>query len=107
MSNVASRVPDFESEQRLAELRRKASAGEPLTQPGAVPLGAPFPQTVPAEGYYGIPLLKQPQWKKEVPLYFFTGGAAGAAAVVAAVARNMGGERELVRSARCVAALGG
>jgi Polysulphide reductase, NrfD len=107
MSNVASRIPDFESEQRLAEIRRKASAGEPLPEAGTVPVGAPFPQATPAAGYYGIPLLKQPQWKKEVPLYFFAGGAAGAAAVVAAVARNLGGERELVRSARWVAALGG
>lgn len=106
MSNVASRIPDFESEQRLAEIRRKASAGVPLTEPGATPANAPFPSATPA-GYHGIPLLKQPQWKKEVPLYFFTGGAAGAAAVVAAVARNMGGESELVRSARWVAALGG
>ena len=106
MSNVASRIPDFESERRLSELRRKASAGETLSEKGAVPVSALFPQAVPG-GYHRIPLLKQPQWKKEVPLYLFTGGAAGAAAVVAAVASNMSGDRDLIRNARWVAAAGG
>ena len=62
-----------------------------------------------ATGYYGRPLLKEPTWTWEVPLYFFVGGAAGAAAVVGAAARAIAGdeERALVRDARWVAALGG
>jgi len=62
-----------------------------------------------ATGYYGRPLLKEPTWTWEVPLYFFVGGAAGAAAVVAAAARALAGdgETELVRDARWLAALGG
>jgi hypothetical protein len=60
----------------------------------------------PETGYYGIPLLKPPPWKPEVPLYFFVGGAAGAAAVIGAIAHYTGADRTLVRDARWIAALG-
>ena len=106
MSHLPNRIPDIESENRLAEIRRKASQAEPLPQ-GVVPIGAPFPAPQAEKGYHGIPLLKEPQWTKEVPLYFFLGGAAGAAALVASVAQSIGQDQELVRSARWVAALGG
>lgn len=106
MSHLPNRIPDIESEKRLAEIRRKASQAEPLTR-GVVPVGAPFPPSIPDAGYYDIPLLKEPQWTHEVPLYFFLGGAAGAAALVASVAKTMNHEADLVRSARWVATLGG
>jgi len=106
VSHLPSRIPDIESERRLAEIRRKASEAEPLTR-GVVPVGAPFPPSMPDAGYYDIPLLKEPQWTHEVPLYFFLGGAAGAAALVATVAKAMNHNADLVRSARWVAALGG
>jgi formate-dependent nitrite reductase membrane component NrfD len=105
MSNP-NRVPDFASESRLAEIRRKASQAEPLAK-GVVPMGSPFPPPPPENGYYGIPLLKEPQWMQEIPLYFFVGGAAGASAVIASAAQVMGQDRDLVHSARWVAALGG
>ena len=60
----------------------------------------------PETGYYGIPLLKQPSWTWEIPLYFFVGGAAGAAAVVGAIADYTGADRKLVRDARWIAAAG-
>jgi hypothetical protein len=60
----------------------------------------------PETGYYGIPLLKEPSWTWEVPLYFFVGGAAGAAAVVGAIASYAGADRKLVRDARWIAAAG-
>ncbi|PYX13067.1 MAG: polysulfide reductase [Acidobacteria bacterium] len=60
----------------------------------------------PETGYYGIPLLKEPAWTWEVPLYFFVGGAAGAAAVVGAIADYTGADRKLVRDARWIAAAG-
>jgi hypothetical protein len=60
----------------------------------------------PENGYYGVPLLKEPQWKPEVPLYLFAGGAAGASAVIANMANLIGQDRELVRSARWMAAGG-
>jgi hypothetical protein len=57
-------------------------------------------------GYYGVPLLKEPSWSWEVPLYFFVGGAAGAAAVVGAIANYTGADRRIVRDARWIAAAG-
>jgi formate-dependent nitrite reductase membrane component NrfD len=60
----------------------------------------------PQTGYYGIPLLKEPAWTWEIPLYFFVGGASGAAAVVGAIADYTGAERKLVRDARWIAAAG-
>ncbi len=89
-------------------------AGSPMPAAGVVPAGSEdgagardTPSA--ATGYYGRPLLKEPTWTWEVPLYFFVGGAAGAAAVVGAAARALGDddEGELVRDARWVAALGG
>jgi hypothetical protein len=61
---------------------------------------------LPETGYYGIPLLKEPQWTREIPLYFFVGGAAGAAAVVGAIANYTGADQKLVRDARWIAAAG-
>jgi formate-dependent nitrite reductase membrane component NrfD len=70
------------------------------------PSGAPFPQASPQTGYYQIPLLKEPPWTWEIPLYFFVGGAAGAAGVIGAIADYTGADRELVRHARWIAAAG-
>ena len=102
----AGRVPDAGSELRLAELRREAETKGSVAAAGIRPAGAPFPQASPDTGYYGIPLLKQPSWTWEIPLYFFVGGAAGAAAVVGAVANYTGADRKLVRDARWIAAAG-
>ena len=112
MSDLAHRTPDAESERKLIEIRRQAEEGNLPSTQGVQPVGAPFPQLVPdaqaaaEKGYYGIPLLKEPQWTNEVPLYFFAGGAAGAAAVVASMAKYFAGAQELARSARWVAAVG-
>jgi len=46
--------------------------------------------------YYGRPVIKPPVWQWEIPVYFFTGGLAGAAAVLSAGAR-LGGNRVLAR----------
>jgi hypothetical protein len=40
--------------------------------------------------YYGRPVVKPPVWKPEIPLYFFSGGLAGASAVLAAAATFAG-----------------
>ena len=116
------RHPDATSEQRLDELRERAAVEGVVRAPGVRAAGGPMPLADAAEaaagngdgasgstGYYGRPLLKEPTWTWEVPLYFFVGGAAGAAAVVGATARAVasGDEADLVRDARWVAALGG
>jgi hypothetical protein len=92
-------------ERRLDEIRREAERGT-LSIVGVRPPGAPFPQASPEEGYYRIPLLKEPPWTWEIPLYFFMGGAAGAAGVIGAIARYTGADRKLVRDARWIAVAG-
>jgi hypothetical protein len=99
-------VPNADSESRLAQLRDEARQRGTVEGKGIRPAGAPFPQASPQAGYYGIPLLKAPQWSWEIPVYFFVGGAAGAAAVIAQAARLTGGKTELVRDAQTLAAVG-
>jgi formate-dependent nitrite reductase membrane component NrfD len=57
------------------------------------------------QSYYGRPILKPPVWKPHVPLYFFTGGLAGASSVLAFGARVTGNHR-LARAALLAAAGG-
>jgi hypothetical protein len=95
-----------EKEVRLDALREEALSDGKVGAAGIRPEGAPFPVANAENGYYGRPLLKQPPWKPEVPLYFFVGGAAGASAVVGAAARISGSGDELVRDARWIAAVG-
>ncbi|MGA9510990.1 MAG: NrfD/PsrC family molybdoenzyme membrane anchor subunit [Candidatus Sulfotelmatobacter sp.] len=97
---------DLNREQRLEEIRQTAEQQGELQLVGARPPGAPFPQATPENGYYEIPLLKQPPWTWEIPLYFFVGGAAGAAGVIGAIADYTGADRELVKHARWIAAAG-
>ena len=109
MSNPLS-APDLSSdlsrEQRLEQIRHQAEQQRRLQVVGQRPAGAPFPQASPENGYYQIPLLKQPPWTWEIPLYLFVGGAAGAAAVIGAIADYTGADRRLVRDARWIAAAG-
>jgi hypothetical protein len=97
---------EFEKEQRLSEIRREAGDHGKVEAPGIRPPGAPFPVASPETGYYGMPLLKEPPWTWEIPLYFFVGGAAGASAVIGAIANYTGADRKLVRDARWIAAAG-
>ena len=96
----------LQRERRLEEIRREAEQRGQLQVVGARPAGAPFPQASPENGYYQIPLLKEPPWTWEIPLYFFVGGAAGASAVIAAIADYTGADRQLVQHARWIAAAG-
>lgn len=100
------RAPDRATEKRLAEIRAEAEAKGHVDAKGIRPAGSPFPAATAQTGYYGLPLLKQPVWTWEIPLYFFVGGAAGAAAVIGAAARAGGASPRLVRDARWVAAIG-
>ncbi len=93
-------------EQRLGEIRREAESQGLVKSRGIRPAGAPFPMASPDTGYYGIPLLKEPSWTWEIPLYFFVGGASGAAAVIGSIADYTGADRELVKHARWIAAAG-
>ncbi len=107
LPELPGRVPDSQSESRLSAIRHEAAQSGVVSGKGVAPQGSPFPQASPTTGYYGVPLLKEPQWKPEVPIYFFVGGAAGASAVIANMANWLSDDRELVRSARWMAAGGG
>ena len=91
------------TEARLVELREEAMRRGKVGGLGIHPPGAPFPQASPQTGYYGVPLLKQPEWTWQVPLYFFVGGAAGSAGVVGAVADWVGDDYHLAKDARWLA----
>jgi hypothetical protein len=97
------RIPDAASEGQLLEIRREAEKRGIVSGRGIRPAGAPFPQASVETGYYGIHLLKEPQWTPEIPLYFFVGGAAGSAAVIGAMAEWLGKDRELAQHARWLA----
>jgi hypothetical protein len=99
-------IPDAPREARLLSIRREAEKKGRLVEQGVRPEGAPFPKASPETGYYGIPLLKEPQWTWQVPVYFFAGGAAGAAALIGALAKLTGKDERLARDARLVAAGG-
>lgn len=99
----AQRMPDAASEARLLEIRRQGETRGRVEAAGVTPIGAPFPKASPETGYYGIPLLKEPQWKPTIPLYFFVGGAAGSSAVIAAFADWLGHDPKLAQTARWVA----
>lgn len=106
MSQASPLSEHLTREQRLDEIRLEAERRGRLQVVAPHPPGAPFPQASPEHGYYELPLLKEPPWTWEIPLYFFVGGAAGAAAVIGAIADYTGADRELVRHARWIAAAG-
>ena len=57
------------------------------------------------DSYYGRPIVKEPVWTWEVPVYFFFGGMAGAASPFALFA-DLQGDRMLARRAWLVAMTG-
>jgi Polysulphide reductase, NrfD len=96
----------IDRERRLREIRDEAEREGLVTGKGAAPAGAPIPRASEQTGYYGLPLLKEPQWKWEVPLYLFVGGAAGSSAVIGAMADWVAKDEDLARHARWIAAGG-
>lgn len=55
--------------------------------------------------YYGRPVIKEPVWKPEIPVYFFTGGLGGASAILS-LAAEIAGNRKLAKTSRYLAAFG-
>jgi len=78
---------------------------------GAQPVPEPKERaesTADPDSYYGLPMLKEPVWKWQIPTYFYVGGLAGASAALGlAAARVRGPEfRPLCERTRLIAAGG-
>src|SRR5207253_10450919 len=54
--------------------------------------------------YYGRPVIKEPTWTWEIPVYFFTGGLSGASSVLSLSAKLFGNEK-LSRTALYIGAV--
>jgi len=54
--------------------------------------------------YYDRPVIKEPTWTWQIPLYFFTGGVSGASSVLSTAAKLFGNER-LSRTALYIGAV--
>ncbi|HEU4657381.1 MAG TPA: NrfD/PsrC family molybdoenzyme membrane anchor subunit [Capillimicrobium sp.] len=59
------------------------------------------------DSYYGQPVINHPVWTWEIPVYFFTGGLAGAAAPLAFVAGVRGEDRLAKRMSVAAVVFGG
>jgi len=90
-------VPELDKEQRLTLIQRQAMELIPAETSALASAKS---------GYYELPMLKEPSWSWEIPLYLFVGGAAGASGVIGAVARLSGASPRLVRDARRIAFVG-
>lgn len=106
MSALPDQPLPADREQKLDDIRREAERKGLVSDKGIRPADAPIPRASEETGYYGIPMLKEPQWKWEIPIYFFVGGAAGSAAYIGAMADWIGDDYKLARDARWLA-LGG
>jgi hypothetical protein len=85
------------TEERLAEIRRIAAAGGP---------GAAASQVAAQQSYYGLPVLKEPVWTWEIPLYFFLGGIGGVSSCVGFAAELFHGDPVLIRFSLWMALIG-
>ncbi|MFT3915219.1 MAG: polysulfide reductase NrfD [Anaeromyxobacteraceae bacterium] len=102
------------SDGRNVDLEVGALAGEAAGQLVRVQRAPPtsiadaLPEEEREGTYHGLPLLKAPVWRWEIPAYFFVGGLAGACGVLGAAARLAGGPpaRDLVRRCALVATAG-
>jgi Polysulfide reductase len=68
-----------------------ATAGAAPPPTDGATAGAPAPRGV-VRSYHGQPVIKEPVWTWEIPLYFFTGGLGGASAGLAYLSELRGNE---------------
>lgn len=99
--NVARDIGILEGEGALQRVR------EPRAHP-APPAARAEPAAEEGPSYHGLPLLKEPVWRWEIPAYFTVGGLAGACGVLGATAGIIGGRKSRLLVRRCrLVALGG
>ena len=92
-------APEMDREQRLVLIQRQAMD----FTPSEISI---LPEASANNGYYGLPVVKEPSWSWEIPVYLFVGGAAGAAGLIGAVAQFTGSPSALVRDARRISFAG-
>jgi formate-dependent nitrite reductase membrane component NrfD len=78
----------------VTRIARPSANGRAETRNAA---GSVTEQGTEMRSYYGRPILKQPTWKPEIPLYFFTGGLAGGSALLG-MAGRIGRNERLARA---------
>ena len=84
------------TDRRPLQERRAASNGRPA---GTIEwTGSITERGTTMDSYYGRGIVKEPVWTPEIPMYLFTGGAAGALSVVHGVARLTGNDMLARRS---------
>ncbi|HEX2988851.1 MAG TPA: NrfD/PsrC family molybdoenzyme membrane anchor subunit [Chloroflexota bacterium] len=79
----------------IEELRRldTDSITDIMRRGKAPPSRAPKPEH---PSYYGYPAIKRPEWRSEIPVYFFAGGLAAGSYLVATLADLFGTEEDRV-----------
>ena len=92
-------TPKADREQKLVLIQRQAMEFVPSD-------ATSFPVASPSSGYYELPMIKEPSWSWEIPVYFFIGGAAGSAGLIGAIAHVTGAPTQLIRDARKIALAG-
>lgn len=76
---------------------------------GAAPVSGASPalsdgESTASDSYYGLPVINEPVWTWEIPVYFFTGGLAAGSALLAPLAEGAG-LAALARASRRLGAL--
>lgn len=92
-------VPELDREQRLTLIQREALQFVPSS-------ASSFPVASTQHGYYDMPVVKEPSWSWEIPLYLFVGGAAGSAGLIGAIAHLTGNHSDLISDCRKIAFAG-
>jgi DMSO reductase anchor subunit len=84
----------------LQDTTRTASHAADLT--AATPRGTQPRSALHGDSYYGHPIVKEPTWSWEIPVYFVTGGVSGISSGLSFAAR-VSGNQELARRAQLAA----
>lgn len=90
------------TEERLDEIRLTAADGGREPENSANPSSTR--QTT--NSYYGLPVLKEPVWTWQVPLYFFLGGIAGVSLCMGFAAQVFHADTAFIRTALWMALIG-
>jgi hypothetical protein len=92
------------TEERLDEIRR--AAAQSAEKSGNAQPSSSSSSFRTQNSYYGLPVLKEPVWTWEVPLYFFLGGVSGLSSCIGFAGQLFHADPELIRFALWMALIG-